>query len=313
MNYKAVRSYALLSLAAAIWGFAFVAQRVGAASLGPFAFNAARFALGALSLLPALLIRARGGRARLAATAPSTGPKAAGLRTALPAGLCVGAVLFAASTFQQMGLSSTTAGKAGFLTGLYIVFVPILGLFCGHRARPLTWLAVLLAAVGLYFVSVTGGWRVASGDLLEICGAAFWAVHILLIDRFSARHGALQLSFWQFAVCSALSALAACLTERPSLSGFAVAAVPLLYGGILSSGVAFTLQVVAQKHAKPSAAAIVMSMESVFALIGGVLLLSERMSVRSGVGCVFLVAGMVLAQLPARGTEHGSEAAREVA
>lgn len=209
----------------------------------------------------------------------------------------MGVVLFIASSLQQIGLSYTSAGKAGFITGLYIVIVPILGLFLKHRISKLTWMSVILAAVGLYFLSVTSSFTMAKGDVFEIIGAFFWAVHILLIDNFTKKADPLKLSFIQFAACSVLSLAVALITENITASGLINAAIPILYGGICSVGIAYTLQAVAQKNAKPSHAAIILSMESVFASIGGLLILHENLGARGYLGCALMLAGVLLSQV----------------
>lgn len=285
----ALRPYALLALAAAIWGFAFVAQRVGAQILGPYTFNAVRFALGAAALLP--VVAAFDARAR--ADRPT---RRRATRAALRPGMAAGAVLFVASALQQSGLAWTTAGKAGFITGLYIVLVPILGIALRHRAGPATWGGAALGIVGLYLLSVTSDLRIGLGDGLVLAGALFWAIHILLIDHVAWRLDPIRLSVVQFASCSALSLVAALLREHVTGAALRDALVPLLYGGLLSVGVAYTLQVIGQRNAKPAPAAMVLSLESVFAVVGGALLLGESMSARALTGCGLMLAGILLSQ-----------------
>ncbi|SHI43406.1 DMT family transporter [Lutispora thermophila] len=291
MKKEEVKSSVLLLLTAAIWGFAFVAQRVGMQHVGAFTFNGLRFILGSISLLPLLYISSRKSK-------ESDGDKkeVSNNTSVIFAGLIAGSVLFFGASLQQVGLIYTTAGKAGFITGLYIVFVPILGLFLKQKTNVATWLGVLVAAVGLYFLSVNEGFYIEFGDLLEIIGAVFWAVHILVVDHFTKKVEALKLSFVQYVTCSILSLITAFIFEDISLGVIPQVIVPLLYGGIMSVGVGYTLQVVAQKHAKPSHAAIAMSMESVFASIGGLLLLGEVMSLRGYLGCALMLAGMLLSQ-----------------
>lgn len=284
----------LLVLTAAIWGFAFVAQRVGAEHLGPFAFNGARFALGAASLLP--LIWFFGRRARRGTAQAGSAPPSAGWRAALVPGCLAGAVLYVASALQQAGLSYTTAGKASFITGLYIVIVPILGIALRHRTTRATWVGVALALVGLYLLSVTSGFRLAPGDGLVFVSAFFWAGHILVIDGVTHRHDPLVLSAVQFFACSLFSVVTAVLVEPSPFAGVPDAIVPILYGGLFSVGVAYTLQVVAQRHAKPAHAAIILSTESVFGAIGGALLLSESMTPRGYLGCALMLAGILVSQ-----------------
>ncbi|HYE81326.1 MAG TPA: DMT family transporter [Clostridia bacterium] len=293
MKNQEMRSNLLLMLTAAIWGFAFVAQRVGMQYVGAFTFNGVRFALGSISLIP-LLIYFKNKKA--AGTEEDTAPA-----SALIPGLIAGTVLFLAASLQQVGLAYTTAGKAAFITGLYIVLVPLFGIFLKHRIRLSTWAGVILAVVGLYFLSVNEDFSIAKGDFLEIIGALFWAAHILTIDYFTKKVDALKLSFVQFAACAALSMIVALIYEDISLSGLNQALIPILYGGLFSVGIAYTLQVVAQKHAKPSHAAIILSMESVFAALGGALLLNENLGARGYLGCALMFAGMILTQVQSFG------------
>lgn len=289
MNKREMKSNMLLMLTAAIWGFAFVVQRVGMQYMGAFAFNGVRFALGSISLVPLIIYFKNKKAAEQLEDAPPA--------SALVPGIIVGSVLFFGASLQQAGLAYTTAGKAAFITGLYIVIVPLLGIFLKQRTGVNTWIGVVLAASGLYFLSVNEDFTIAIGDFLEIIGAFFWAVHILVIDHFTKKVDALKLSFVQFAMCSLLSIIAAFIFEDISISGIGQAAIPILYGGLLSVGVAYTLQVVAQKHAKPSHAAIILSMETVFAAIGGALLLGEDLGGRGYFGCALMLAGMLLTQV----------------
>ena len=278
---------ALLMLTALIWGSAFVAQRAGMAHMGPLLFNGIRFALGALVLLPWVLRRP----ARTAAGRRS-------LRSdLLQGGALAGLVLFLAATLQQVGLVYTTAGKAGFITGLYVIIVPLLGLCWGHRPRWGGWAGAGLAATGLYLLSVTGRLDFAPGDLWVLAGAFFWAVHMLVLGRLSPRMEPARLACTQFAVCAAFSLLAGTLFETITLPAIRGAALPILYGGLVSVGVAYTLQVVAQRHAPPIHAAVILSLEAVFAALAGWVLLGELLSLRALVGCGLMFAGMILAHL----------------
>jgi len=290
MDGRNVRSDSLLLLTALIWGFAFVAQRVGMAHVGSFTFTGVRFALGCLVLLP-LVLRARPRAAGVSDPGPRKGP---GL---LWGGALAGVALFAGASLQQVGLVHTTAGNAGFITGLYVVIVPLLGLLIGHRTNVGSWVGALLAAVGLYLLSVTEGFTIAFGDLLEVAGAVCWAGHVLIIGWLSPRTDATRLAFVQFAVCALLSLFTAALTESVQLSGLVRAAVPIFYGGAFSVGVAYTLQIVAQRHAHPAHASILLSLEAVFAALGGWLLLGETLSPRGLLGCALMLSGMLLSQL----------------
>jgi len=283
-----MKSNALLLTTAAIWGFAFVAQRLGMDHVGPYTFNGIRFALGSLSLLPLLLMTANGGGSS-AAGAPS-------LRQTLLGGIVAGAALFLGASFQQVGLVYTTAGNAGFITGLYVVIVPLMGLLWRQRPDVATWIGAVLAAAGLYLLSVTAAFTIAYGDVLELIGAFFWAGHVHIIGWLSRRIHPLRIAFIQFATCSALSLVAAVLLETMTWHGVRAALVPILYGGLMSVGVAYTLQVVAQKEAHPAHAAIILSLEAVFAALGGWLLLGEVLSLRGMSGCGLMLAGMLLSQ-----------------
>lgn len=291
MNILIVKSNALLVLVALIWGFAFVAQRMGLDYVGPYTFNAIRFALGALSLVPLLFII----RGQSSTSASMISP--AGSRTLAWGGVLAGGVLYAGASLQQVGLQYTTAGKAGFITGLYVVIVPIIGIFRRQRTDTGTWIGVFLAATGLYLLSVTDAFTVCFGDLLQLTGAFFWAGHVLIIGWLSPRINAIQLAFRQFVVCAILSLITALFVETITLAGIVQAAIPILYSGVASVGIAYTLQVVAQRNARPSHAAIIMSLETVFAAIGGWLLLDEILSARSLIGCGLMLAGMMISQL----------------
>lgn len=291
MNKQELKSSMILIVAAMIWGFAFVAQRVGGRYVPPLFFNGLRFLLGSLSLLPLLLFREHRSHAENRETPP--------WRFALPGGIVAGCILFIAGTLQQAGIAYTTAGKAGFITDLYIVIVPLLGLFFHRKLKALTWVSIFIAVAGLYFISVTSRFTISGGDLLELAGALFWSFHILVIDHFVKKTDALRLSFLQFVFCAGLSLAAGALFEQVTLQNILRAGIPLLYGGICSVGVAYTLQTIGQKTMKPSHSAIILSLESVFSCIGGALLLGENLGVRGYFGCALMVAGMVLSQLPA--------------
>jgi len=287
---RTVKSDCLLLLTACIWGFAFVAQRAGMEFVGPFTFNGIRFALGSLSLVPLILYQRR--RELGSGTLQ---PKAS-LSTLLTGGMLAGLAIFIGASFQQIGLVYTTAGKAGFITGLYVIIVPVLGLFWRIYPNVGTWVGAIMAAIGLYFLSVTEQFTIAFGDLLELIGAFFWAAHVLLIGWYSPRINNLMLACFQFSVCSVMSLIAALILEDIALQGILDAAVPILYGGVCSVGVAYTLQVVAQKDAPPSHAAIILSLEAVFAAIGGWLILEETMTSRGLLGCSLMLVGMILSQ-----------------
>lgn len=289
MKLEVAKANLLLFLAAAIWGLAFVSQRMGMEFLGPFTFNGVRFILGSLSLVPLLYYNAR--QASDAQSKPQYKP---GVVTG---GILAGSVLFIAASLQQIGLVYTTAGKAAFLTSLYIILVPLLGIFLRHRIGLYSWTGALLAVWGVYLLSVTSQFTIAYGDILELAGALFWAAHILLIDHYSRRVDIVKLAFIQFITCSGLSLGVAIITEQITLSGLRQTVIPLLYGGIASVGIAYTLQIIGQKTAKPSHAAIILSMEAIFAAVGGWILLSEEMSAKGLIGCALMLTGMLLTQV----------------
>ncbi|EQB87705.1 drug/metabolite transporter (DMT)-like permease [Clostridium punense] len=291
MNNKSLTANLLLILTAAIWGFAFVAQRVGSQYVGAFTFNGIRFALGALSLIP-LIIFLDKRKDKIEESKEKQNFK----NTLIP-GILVGTILYIGATLQQVGLFYTTVGNASFITGLYMVFVPIIGIFLKHKISKNSWIGVVLAIIGLYLLSINENFSISYGDFLEVIGAIFWAIHILTIDNFTKRVNPLKLSFIQFATCSILSVITAFIFEDITMTGISSALIPILYGGLLSVGVAYTLQVVAQKNAKPSHAAIILSMESVFGAIGGAILLGESMSGRGYVGCGLILAGILVSQI----------------
>ncbi len=290
MRDASFRADVLCLVTALIWGLAFVAQRIGMDHMGPMGFNGIRFALGALALAPLAMRSMR---------YPPPAPFLAGGNPGFPwlGGLMAGTVLFAGATLQQVGLKYTTAGKAGFITGLYVVLVPLLGFFLGQRPARGDVVGAVAAAVGLYFLSVTEAFTLAPGDGLELVGAFFWAGHVLVIGWLSPRTRALPLAMAQYVVCSVLSLACAVAFEELSWAGIRGAAWPILYGGLLSVGLAYTLQVVAQRDAKPTHAAILLSFETVFAALGGAVVLGESLGTRGLFGCALMFAGMLASQL----------------
>ena len=291
MNVRTLRSDLLLFLTALIWGFAFVAQRVGMEAVGPFTFNGVRFALGCLVLVPVILFS---GRKRAHRTPAEKKAERKALATS---GLCAGGLLFSGASLQQMGMVTTTAGNAGFITGLYVVLVPILGLFLSQRPSKGTWIGAVLAAAGLYLLSVTASFTFSPGDFLVFLGAFFWAGHVLVIGRFSPNLDSYRLAFVQYAACSLLSLAFAGLGEEMTVEGISRAALPIFYGGVCSVGIAYTLQIVGQKEAPSAHAAILLSLESVFAALGGWVILGELLSPRQLAGCALMLLGMLLSQL----------------
>ena len=330
ISASALEADGLLLLTAIIWGFAFSAQRSGMEFIGPFAYSGLRFALGALSLLPLLIhsrrrtskrtvVAAAGGTAggtsgvsdaQLSTNASGHGTAVARSSIATMASgrkvigiAAAGTILFAGSTLQQVGLVSTTAGNAGFITCLYVVLVPLFGVFLGRRSSPRIWIGAALALGGLYILSIGAGFTMARGDVLVFVGAFFWAFHILIVARLANRMDPLELAFGQYLLCSILSLALAVATEPNTFAGIVPAAIPILYGGILSIGVAFTLQIIAQKTAHPAHASIILSMEALFAAVGGVILLGEPVTARLVTGGACMLAGMLISQAE---TESGN-------
>ncbi len=289
MNERTERRVSVLQLllASAIWGFAFVAQRAGMEHVGPFTFNGVRFLLGSAVLVPFLLI----GRKRGSAPEP-------GSRKSVAWGLTLaGLVLFGAASLQQVGIVYTTAGEAGFITGLYVVIVPLLGLLRRQRTGLAVWVGAAFAVGGLYLLSVTGGFGIALGDGLVLASAFGWAVYVHVIGWLATRVRPLVVAVVQFAVCGALSLVVALIAEVISLADLLRAGIPILYVGLLSTGVAYTLQVVGQRRVNPARAGIILSLEGVFAVLGGWLLLGESMTARMLAGCGLMLVGMIASQV----------------
>lgn len=310
MNKKALRADSMLLVTAIVCGFGFVAQRGGMEHIGPFAFNGIRFALASLSLLPLLWFLEKRGRATKAVraqadpvppsamvSAEAAARKSLSRRLLMFGSFAAGAVLFIAASLQQVGIQYTTAGKAGFLTGLYVVLVPIAGIALGHKTGIPTWIGALLAAAGMYVLSAPENLgKVNPGDLLMVAGAFFWAVHVLLIDNLSRRINPIKLASAQFAWCALFSLVVAAIAEPLSLAAIGQAAVPILFGGLVSVGVGYTLQVVAQRDAPPAHSSILMSLEGVFATIGGILLLAEPVGLRNIAGSLLMLSSMITTQ-----------------
>lgn len=290
----------LLALAAFIWGTAFVAQSVGMDYMGPCTFNAARSFIGGIVLLPVIFVFSRLRRGRAESVPEGTGSSLERRKTLALAGVLCGLLLGGGSLLQQAGIQTVSPGKAGFLTALYIVLVPVLGSFLGRRPGIQVWIAVVLALAGTWLLSVQGDFSVAAGDLLVIASALFFSLHILVVDKFSPKVDGVKLSCVQFFVAGLLSAVLAFCLETPRWGDFAAAWGPLLYTGVLSSGVAYTLQILGQKDTDPTVASLVLSLESIFAALAGWVVLGEPLSLRETAGCVLVFCAVALAQLPSR-------------
>ncbi|KRW62309.1 DMT family transporter [Pseudomonas sp. TTU2014-080ASC] len=292
MRTHALRADLLMLLTAMIWGSAFIAQRLGMDSIGPFLYTGLRFGLAAIVLVPVLhFLQKR-----------SATPAAPLNRPLLTGGILMGLALSLGINLQQVGLLFTSVTNSGFITGLYVIVVPILGLFIGHRAGMGIWLGASLAVVGMFLLSVGEGFQVASGDWLQLAGAFVWGVHVLLVGAFASRHDPLRLALIQFVTCAVISLILAVALEEIKLDAIIAAGPAILYGGIFGVAVGFTLQVVAQKDAIASHAAIILSLEAVFAAIAGAIFLSESLALRGYFGCALMFVGMLLAQLWPRKT-----------
>lgn len=296
MQAKKLRANLLLLLTAMIWGAAFVAQSVSMDYIGPFTFLCSRSILGGVVLLPVIALMDK---------KKDTDEKeepANHKKTLLMGGLACGVALFVASAFQQIGIQETTAGKAGFITAMYMVLVPIAGLFLGKKTGGKVWGAVAVALVGMYLLCFSGGGlgAINRGDLMEMVCALGFTVHILVIDHFSGRVDGVKMSCIQFFVCGVLAFFAMIIFEEPNVQDILAAWMPIVYAGLMSSGVGYTLQIVAQKDTDPTVASLLMSLESVFSLVFGWILLHEAMSARELIGCVLMFAAIVWVQLPER-------------
>lgn len=283
----------LLLLTATIWGVAFVAQSAGMDYVGPFTFNCARCLIGALVLIPLILFADRGKKER-GEEVPAEHKK-----ILILGGVCCGLALFLASNFQQFGIQYTTVGKAGFITACYIVIVPIMGLFFGKKCSPLIWGAVVMAVVGLYMLCMTGGnGGLNRGDVLMLVCAVLFSVHILVIDYFSPMTDGVKLSCIQFLVAGVLSGLCTVLFEEPNLGQLLAAWAPVLYAGVMSCGVAYTLQIVGQKGMNPTVSSLILSLESSISVLAGWVLLGQQLNAKEITGCVIMFGAIVLAQVP---------------
>ncbi len=287
---KKFKSFMLLLMTAMIWGFAFVAQRMGADYVGAFTFNGIRFLLGAISLVPVILIFEKKEKNAEVHTQK--------ISVTFKSSIIAGVVLFTASGLQQVGIEITgSAGKASFLTGLYTVLVPIFGIFLGKRTTFNVWIGAVLAVVGMFFICINDRWQISIGDTVLLIGAVFWATHIMVIDRFVNEIYAIRFAAAQFAVCGILGIICALIFETISWEQLSNALIPIIYGGVFSAGVAYTCQIIGQKNADPTYASIILSTESMFGAIGGALILHEVMTTRGYIGCVLIFAGVIISQL----------------
>ena len=312
------KSPALLFLTAVVWGVAFVAQSVGMDYVGPFTFNCIRCLIGAVVLVPCIWFldgwkqrpdgascgrEAAGAQDSASCSRRSAGAQGGasdGSHALLAGGICCGLALFVASNLQQIGIQYTTVGKAGFITALYIVMVPVFGIFLKKRAGIRVWVSVALAVAGLYLLCITDRLALGKGDILVLLCAVVFAVHILVVDHFSAKTDGVRMSCIQFLVCGLLSGVCMLITEHPEMRLILQAWQPILYAGVFSCGVGYTLQIVGQKGTDPTVASLILSLESVVSVLAGWLLLGQRLSVRELGGCALMFAAILLAQMPER-------------
>ena len=295
MKHNQVRQVVFPILAAFIWGTAFVAQDLCADSIGTFAFNATRYFIAVLALLVVIAIS---DKAKKNKPTPTAEEKKAANKQLWLGGLCCGAALAIASNFQQAGLvAGTDAGKAGFITALYVVLVPVFGLFFKRKVSLPVWIAVVCSVVALYLLCIKGDFSLAAGDLLILVCAVCFAVHILVIDHFTAYCDGVKLSCLQFLFAGIISAVCMFLFEDVDFAAIWSCILPLLYVGIFSCGVGYTLQILAQKDSNPTVVTILLSLESVFAVIAGAIILHQQMTAREYIGCVVMFVAVILAQI----------------
>lgn len=283
----------LLLLTATIWGVAFVAQSVGMDYVGGFTFNMARSLIGSAVLLPVIWFMGRNSSKKAEETQGSGSRK-----DLLWGGLACGILMCLASNFQQFGIKYTTVGKAGFITACYIVLVPILGLFLKKKCSPFIWLAVAMSVAGLYLLCITDGFSIGKGDILVLICAVLFSFHILVIDYYSPKVDGVKLSCIQFLVCGILSGIPALIFEKPEMCAVLTAWQPILYAGVMSCGVAYTLQIIGQKNMNPTVASLILSLESCISVLAGWVILGQQLSTREIAGCVIMFAAIILAQLP---------------
>lgn len=294
----------LLLLTAAIWGVAFVAQSVGMDYVGPFTFNTVRSLLGGIVLIPCIVLLKRinvGSKDTAGAAEHASGDPAGQRKVLLTGGVACGVLLCIASNLQQFGIMYTSVGKSGFITAMYIVLVPVLGIFLKKKAGIKIWCSVAIAVGGLYLLCMTdSGFSIQKGDLLLLLGAVIFSFHILTIDYFSPKVDGVKMSCIQFFTCGILSMVCMFLFEQPQIGAILQAWIPIVYAGVMSCGVAYTLQIVGQKGMNPTVASLILSMESVISVIAGWLILHQKLSGRELLGCVLMFVAIILVQLPER-------------
>ena len=292
MNKKSLQSSLLLFLAAFIWGVAFVAQSVGMDYMGPYTFNGARFIMGSMVLLPLVLYRRK---------SPKVDRKLFGsAKVTVTGGICCGLALCSAALFQQYGILYTTVGNAGFITTLYIIIVPIMGIFLKKKIPGKVWLGAVVAMFGMYLLCMSESLTLGKGDRYVFICAILFSVHILVIDYFSPKADGVELSCLQFLTAGVICSILALIFEKPELSNFVDGILPLAYAGIMSCGAAYTLQVVGQKNLDPTVASLILSMESVISMLAGWVILGQAMSPKELLGCGLVFGAVIMVQLPGK-------------
>lgn len=294
MNKQSLKSSLLLFLASVIWGAAFVAQSVGMEYMGPLTFNASRFLVGGIVLLPFALVQEH---KQLRCIEKNEDRKKQNKIT-LIGGLCCGVAICTASTFQQIGMLYTSVGKAGFITALYIVLVPIFGLFLKRKPQNKVWFCAILAIMGLYLLCIDGAFVLNLGDVLIFCCALVFTIHIMAIDFFSPKANGVTLSCIQFLFSGVVSLILAFIFETPRMSDVFLGIIPVLYAGVFSCGIAYTLQIIGQKHVEPAIASLILSLESVVSVLAGWLILHEMLTGRELIGCLLMFVAVIMVQLP---------------
>jgi len=294
MKKKSFLGESMLVIAAIIWGFAFVAQSIGGENMGSFTFNAIRMFIGGITLIPFIIFNRKKSKTKTN-------------KSLIIGGILCGTILFFAANLQQVGLEYSSASKAGFLTAQYIIIVPLIGIFFKKRPSITLWISIFIALFGIYLLCVTDEIHITPGDFLLLLGALGFSLHILVIDYFSPIVDAIKLSCIQFFVCGIITLFPMFLFEDPSISAIKVSLIPLLYTGVLSCGIAYTFQIIGQKSVNPMVSALIMSLESVFAAIGGWIILGESLTSRELTGCVCLFIAIILAQLPVKSKDFEIE------
>ena len=297
MKKEQMRNSFILLLTATIWGVAFVAQSVGMEYVGPFTFNCVRNIIGGIVLIPCIFLLGKLNGQKKVTLMPENKEER---KTLLLGGVLCGIFLCAASNMQQIGILYTTVGKAGFITACYIIIVPIMGMFLGKKTGIGVWISVVFAVIGLYLLCMTDSLSFGKGDLYVLFCAVLFAGHIMVIDYFAPKVDGVKMSCIQFFVCGILSGVLMLIFEEPSMGALFVAKVPILYAGVLSCGVAYTLQIIGQKNMNPTVASLILSLESCISVLAGWIILHQALSGRELLGCVVMFAAIILAQLPSK-------------